>query len=369
MEKTENYEHALYKHQTDKSKADAVAWAFVNNQKFVEFPFLFPEVGPNEIRANVLFAGLCLSDSLHGRSKWGESIYPLAPGHEIIAEVSQVGSEVTGFKAGDKVGFGTLRDICGSCKYCKSNRGEPLCTDSPHAFTYGFFWGGYATQLQQPAEFFIRLPDGLDLEKSSPLLCAGITVYTPIKKYLRRNDVAAVFGVGGLGHLAVQFINKMGNEVFGVTTTPNKKDFILSLGAKDIVVSTDEESMKENEGKFDFIIDTIPSTENFNKRFNLLAKDGTYVIVGVGEEGTTNITIDATSIVLGEKKIAGSLVGSRETIKEMLEFCQQKNVYPMVETFSFEDFPKALDRLENGKPVFRCVVNTGEWAKKNNLFK
>lgn len=366
---SENYEHSLYKHTPDKSKADAVAWAFVNKEKFVEFPFTFPEVASNEIRANVLYAGLCLSDSLHGRSKWGPSMYPLAPGHEIIAEVSKIGSNVQGFKVGDKVAFGTIRDICGQCKFCKTRRGEPLCEGSSHAFTYGLFWGGYATQLQQPAEFFIRVPDGLDLEKSSPLLCAGITVYTPIKKYLRKGDVCAVFGVGGLGHLAVQFINKMGNEVYGVTTTPNKRDFIISLGAKDIVVSTDESSMKENTGKFDLIIDTIPTTENFEQRFNLLSKDGTYVIVGIGEVGKTGIKLDAFNLVLGERKLTGSLVGSRENIVEMLDFCVKNNVYPLVETFDFEDFPKALDRLENGKPVFRCVVKTHEYAKKHNLFK
>jgi uncharacterized zinc-type alcohol dehydrogenase-like protein len=369
MENTENYKHSLYTHQADKTKADAVAWAFVNKDKFIEFPFTFPELGAKEIRANILFAGLCLSDSLHGRSKWGPSLYPLAPGHEIIAQVSKIGSEVKGFQVGDKVAFGTLRDICGACKYCKKNIGEPLCEGSGHPFTYGLFWGGYATQLQQPAEFFIKVPDGLDLEKSSPLLCAGITVYTPIKKYLRKDDVCAVFGVGGLGHLAVQFINKMGNDVYGVTTSLQKRDFIKSLGAKDVVVSTDEQSMKDNIGKFDFIIDTIPTTENFQKRFDLLAKDGTYVIVGVGDVESLTINISAFSLVLGERKLVGSLVGSRENIKEMLDFCQKNNVYPMVETFDFEDFPKALDRLENGKPVFRCVVKAEEYARKNHLFK
>lgn len=304
MEKTETYQHALYKHQTEKSEADAVAWAFVNKEKFIEFPFSFPELGANEIRANVLYAGLCLSDSMHCRAKWGTCTYPIAPGHETIAEVSQIGSSVQGFSVGDKVAFGTMRDICGSCKYCSSGRGEPLCTDSPHPFTYGDFWGGYATQLQQPADFFIKVPQGLDLERSAPLLCAGITVYTPIKKYLRKNDVAAVFGVGGLGHLAVQFMNKMGNDVYGVTTSPEKRDFILSLGAKDIVVSTDDKSMAEHKGKFDFIIDTIHTLENFKRRFDLLAKDGTYVILGLGEVGeentdATSLKIDVFDLVIG----------------------------------------------------------------------
>jgi len=362
-------EHSLYKHQSDLSQADAIAWGFTDKDTFVQFPFNFPLLEPNELRANVLYSGLCLSDSNIGRAAWGSVNYPIVPGHEIIAEVSQVGSEVTKFKVGDKVAFGTMREICNNCKYCQTNRGEPLCEGSPNKFTYGRYFGGYATQIQQPADFFVTLPEGLNLEKASPLLCAGITVYSPIKKYLRKNDVCAVFGVGGLGHLAVQFINKMGNEVYGVTTSPDKREFIKSIGATDIIDSSDESQILSSESRFDFIIDTIPSTVNFDKRFNLLAADGTYVIVGVGALSDTNINLSIFKFVMGERKLVGSLVGSRETISDMLEFCAKNDVYPMVETFSFDEFPKALDRLENGKPIFRCVVKTEEYSKKMNFFK
>ena len=366
----ESYEHKLYTHVTDKKDADAVAWAFTNKDTFVEFPFKFQDaVAPHEIRANVLYAGLCLSDSLHSRSKWGPSPYPIAPGHETIAEVSQIGSDVKDFKVGDKVAFGTLREICNSCKYCNKGLGEPLCEGAPDKFSYGKHFGGFSSQIQQPADFFIRIPDGLILEKSAPLLCAGITVYNPIKKYLKAGDNTAVFGVGGLGHLAVQFLSKMGHQCTGVTTTVSKKDFILSLGATDIINSSDPEEMKANADRFDFIIDTIPSTENFQARFNLLAPGGTYVLVGVGDASASTLGVSAFSVVIGERKLVGSLVGNRETTKEMLEFCVKNDVYPIVEEFKFEDFPKALDKLENGKPVFRCVVNTGEYTKKNGLFK
>ena len=366
---TENYTHSLYKHVEKKEEADAVAWAFVNSQKFVEFPFKFPELGSKEIRANVLYSGLCLSDSLHARSKWGGSHYPLAPGHEIIAEVSQVGSEVTSLIVGDKVAFGTMREICHACKYCKRGQGEPLCQGDVKKFTYGVHFGGYATQLQQPAEFFFRVPEGLNLEKSAPLLCAGITVYNPIKKYIKEGDVAAVIGVGGLGHLAVQFLAKKGHQVTGVSGTLSKKDFILGLGATDVLNISDPEAMKASQNKFDFIIDTSPSTDNFQARINLLAPGGTYVLVGVGDAAESTINISAASIVTAERKLVGSLVGSRQDIDEMLIFCRDNDVYPIIESFDFEDFPKALDRLENGKPVFRCVVKTGEYSKKNNLFK
>jgi D-arabinose 1-dehydrogenase-like Zn-dependent alcohol dehydrogenase len=366
----EKYTHDLYTHVHDKKDADAVAWAFVNKDKFVEFPFKFPELKPNELRANVLYAGLCHSDSLHCRGKWGGCPYPVAPGHEIIAEVSQVGSEVTKFKAGDKVAFGTLREICGECRYCKKGQGEPLC-ESPlvHRFTYGVYWGGYGTQLQQPADFFIPIPEGLDLAKSAPLLCAGITVYTPMKKYVKPGDEAAVIGVGGLGHLAVQFLAKKGHKVTGVTTTANKKDFILGLGASDVLVSTDSEAMKNSENKFDYIIDTVPSLDGFEARMSLLAPGGTYVIVGVGDVSACNFPVNVFSLVIGERKIVGSLVGKREDIVEMLQFCKEQNIYPMVEEFNFDSFPQALERLENGKPIFRCVVKTEEYSKNNGLFK
>ena len=160
MSLEEKYDHPLYKYCKDEKEADAIAWAFVNKEKFVRFPFKFPALGPKEIRANILYTGLCQTDAMICRSKWFVPKYPLAPGHEIIAEVSQVGSEVTDFKKGDLVGFGTIREICGKCKYCKQGL-EELCRDADY-LTYDTHWGGYATALQQPAEFFsISLTDSI----------------------------------------------------------------------------------------------------------------------------------------------------------------------------------------------------------------
>lgn len=188
----EKYEHNLYKHVQSIKEADAVAFAFVNKDKTVFFPYQAPDLAADEIRANILYTGLCLSDSLHSRGKWAPCHYPVAPGHEIIAEVSEIGSEVENFKKGDKVAFGTMRQICGKCKYCLSGRGEPLCQGSSTNFTYGLHFGGYSTMLQQPADFFLPIPEGLDLKRAAPLLYAGITVYNPIKKYLRPEDKCAV---------------------------------------------------------------------------------------------------------------------------------------------------------------------------------
>jgi len=360
-------DHPIYKH-CDEKEADAFAFAFTSAQNFEKFPYKHPTLEDHEVRASVLYSGLCLSDSHHGRSKWGGALYPLAPGHEIICVVESFGSKVTDFKKGDKVAFGTLRDACESCKYCQMNK-EPLCSDlTRDRFTYGLHWGGYSTHLQQPAKFFFKLPENLDLQKAAPLLCAGITVYNPIKQYLKPGFKTAVIGIGGLGHLAVQFLAKMGHEVTAVTTSMDKEKFIKSLGATTVITLNDEKSCQDHRGKYDLIINTVPASDNFQKYLSLTAPCGYFVQTGAPDVSET-ISLNPVGLVLNEYHIVGSLVGSRADTNEMLEFCAKNNVYPMVEEFAFEDFPKALDKLENGKPIFRCVVNCGEFSKKIGLQK
>ena len=212
---TENLEHPLYRH-CDIKEADGVAWAFINKDKMIKYPFQFPEIAPDEIRINVLYAGLCQSDVHTVREVWGPCQFPLVPGHEIIGEVSLIGSEVKDFKKGEIVGFGTMRDCCGNCKFCKKGK-ENLCLDAD--FTYGLYWGGYATAMQQPAKFYFHLPEGFKIEKASPLFCAGITTFYPIEKYLNEEiQTTGVIGCGGLGHMAIQFLHKMGKHVTAFTT-------------------------------------------------------------------------------------------------------------------------------------------------------
>ena len=363
----ENYDHPLYKHCSEK-EADAIAWAFVNKEKMVKFPFKFPPLGPDELRANILYAGLCHSDVFTVRELWGPAQFPIAPGHEMVCEVSQVGSNVKNYKKGDLVGFGTLRTCCEKCKYCKRGQ-EELCIGAKDTGTYGTHWGGYATQVQHPAEFFFHLPKGFDLQKGSPLFCAGITTFYPIKKYLKEGMNTAVIGIGGLGHVALQFLHKLGYHVTAFTTSKDKFDFIKKLGADDIVLSTDPEEMKKVVGKFDYVINTIPSISNFEQYLNSVAKGGYFVQVGAAELQNANVTFNYFPLIVNEISLVGSCVGPRPVIKEMLPICAEKNVYPMVEEFSFEDFPKAFDKLENGRPKFRCVVNVKEWAEKHGFKK
>ena len=255
VEQKETIEHSLYKH-VDEKDADAIAFTFVNPNKQVFFPFKFPEIKPDEIRANVTYTGLCHSDVLHGRSQWFEAKYPITPGHEIMGVVSQIGADVKDFKVGDTVGFGVQRDSCGNCRFCGEQDREVLCQNVKSKYTYDPYFGGYATQLQQPAKFFYKLPEGFDARRGPPLFCAGATVWSPITRFIKKGDITAVLGIGGLGHLAVQFLAKMGHEVVALTSSDDKKDFILSLGATKVVNVNKEEEFKAIEGKNNGVVNT-----------------------------------------------------------------------------------------------------------------
>lgn len=373
MVDTLELKHELYTPVKDIKEADAVAYAFLNEEKAEFLPYKLPNLEADQIRANVLYAGLCLSDSKTVRGQWGKvKYYPLAPGHEVIAEVSEVGENVKDYKKGDKVAFGTMRKFCEHCRYCTADR-ETLCIGEPsdktnEKFTYGYQWGGYSTQIQQPSQCFFKVSDKLKLDKASPLLCAGITVYTPIKRYARPGMKCAVIGIGGLGHLAVQFLHKLGYEVDAITTSLEKEQFIRDLGAKNIVNLKDPESVKKAQRQYDFIVNTSPSAKDFDNLLAFCAKGGFFCQVGAPEVSDL-ITISAFSLIMPEITLVGSLVGTKTDIKEMLDLCADKDIYPICETFPFEEFPKAMERLEKGKPIFRCVVAVEEYSKKNGLFK
>lgn len=363
------YEHKLYKYTSEIKDADAVAYAAINKNKFDFFPYKHPKLESNEIRANILYSGLCLTDSHYTRSKWGKIKYPVAPGHEIIAEVSEIGENVKDFKKGDKVGFGYLRWCCDTCKNCKIGK-ETLCLDNSgeEKSTFGTHFGGFSTILQQPASHFIKLPDKLKLDVSASLFCAGITVFTPIKRYLKPGMSTAVVGIGGLGHLACQFLSKLGHEVTAISTSPSKFEYYKQFGVTDIINSNNLEDLKKNNSRFDFVLNTSPSSDNFENLIELTAKGGYFIQVGAPDI-SEKINISLNVLVMNEISLVGSLVGSREDIKEMLNLCAEKEIYPVTEMFDFEDFPKAFDKLEHGKPIFRCIVNVGDYSKKNNLFK
>lgn len=368
-ESKECFKHELYTYVENEKDADAVAWAWVNKEKVVKYPFKFPPLAPNEIRANVLYVGLCHSDVFHVRDLWHNvmpTTYPLVPGHEFVCEVAEVGSEVKDFKKGEKVGFGTKRACCGKCAVCLSVDDE-ICSDVKDDLTYGRYFGGYATQVQQPHDFFFKLPENFKLNLGSPLFCAGITTFYPIQKYYKPGMKCAVVGIGGLGHLALKFLHKLGAYTAAFTTSEKKIQSIKELGADEVIVSTKEQDMKNAMGKFDLLLYTIPNVEKFEMYLATVAKKGTCVLLGVGENN--DIKFNYFPLLKKEIKVVGSLVGPRGAINNMVKFCCEKDVFPLCEEFDFEDLPKAFDKLENGKPHFRCVINVKNYAEKHGLKK
>lgn len=363
--------HKHYTHVKDEKEADGVAWAFLNKEEFVKFPFKFGDLGDDELRANITYTGLCHSDSHTGRSLWGPANYPIAPGHEIVALVSKVGKNVKGIKVGDRVAYGPFRNSCDDCRECK--RGDDnLCRGLPmsNRDIYGEHWGGYSTALQHPAKWAFKVPENLPSDKTPPILCAGVTVHAPLARYTKPGDKVAVIGIGGLGHLAVAYANKFGCHVAAFSSTPGKEEFIKKLGAHEVISSTDPAALEKAGSTYDVVINTL-STANakiWGLYLNLTAPSGTFIQVGappVDEQ----FHFGAFQIIPKNISIAGSLVGSRKETQATLDFSARHNIVPLVEFFGFEDFPKALNTLENGRPVFRCVVNVEEWSKKNGFFK
>ena len=349
--------HSTYKF-VDEKEAYAFAWIFIDAKSpMKKVAIKLPELKPNEIRAKVVYVGLCHSDLHLVRGDWGFCPYPIAPGHEIVGEITNLGSDVKDFKVGETVGFGCQRECCGQCEPCKTTA-DNLCTSKnlEQKYTYGpKYWGGYATSFQQPADFFFKLPKGLPLERVPPLFCAGITTYAPIARYAKPGQEVAVLGIGGLGHMAVMYAKAWGCKVTAFTSSKDKEKFIKDLGADRVVVSN-EETFKQEAGKFHLILNTLPSGTDFTPLVGLARVMGTFVQLGL-PPGDKPVGMDIVPIVYHHIVFTGSGIGSRKEIREMLEFSAKHNIVPLCEGFDFEHFPQALDRLEHGRPIFRCVVD------------
>jgi len=354
----ESLTHKNYK-IVPEGEADALAWVFTaKDQPMKKVGFKFPELQAGELRLKITYSGLCHSDLHTVREEWGPCSYPMAPGHEIVGVVTHVGSDVKEFKVGDKAGFGCQRECCGKCEWCKMDM-EQLCEDVKHKWTYNDkTWGGYATSLQQPADFFFKVPENLPEERVPPLFCAGITTYAPIARFAKAGTEVAVLGIGGLGHMAVQYLKAWGCKVTAFTSSKSKEEFIKKLGAERVVVSS-EQTLKEEAGKYSFVISTLPVSDNFIGYVGLTKKLGTFVNVRAPASDKP-AQFPTPHLIFTNIKVTGSLIGSRKEIREMLEFSSKNNIVPLCEQFDFDNFPKAFDTLENGKPVFRCVVDASK---------
>jgi uncharacterized zinc-type alcohol dehydrogenase-like protein len=321
------------------------------------------EVGPKDVLIEIKYAGICHSDIHTARQEWGEIEYPIVPGHEIVGVVSEVGSEVSKYKVDDTVGVGCMVNSCGTCANCVKGL-EQYCLDGMVGTYNGVdkygngerTQGGYSTHIVVTEDFVLRIPEGMDLDKAAPLLCAGITTYSPLRHWnAGPGKKVAVVGLGGLGHMAVKLAHAMGAEVTVLSRTLSKKDEGLKLGADNYYATSDPETFKKLAGSFDLIINTVSAVVDLNEFLSLLAVDGTMVNVGAPPE---SLAVNAFSLVGGRKSFAGSMIGGIPETQEMLDFCAEHGLAADIELINADEIDKAWERVLASDVRYRFVIDS-----------
>lgn len=316
---------------------------------------------PKDVQIEILYCGVCHSDIHYTRNEWQSAKYPAVPGHEITGRVTAVGEAVTQFEAGQCVGVGVIVDSCRTCAACRHGF-EQYCDQypvktygSPDKYSGGYTFGGYAEQIVVNEDFVLHIPDNLDLAKAGPLLCAGITTYSPLQKWkVKPGDEVGVIGLGGLGHMGIKLAKAMGARVTMITRSPEKAGDARLLGADNILYSTDGKAMRAAKNSFDFLLDTIPVNHDVNPYLSLLKYDRTMVLVGAIEplDGVNG----AQLIRLG-RNLAGSMTGGMKEIQEMLDFCSKHKVEPEIELIPIQQINEAWDRVVKGDVKYRFVID------------
>ena len=325
--------------------------ALEQKAKLVPFSYELGEIGSEEVDIKVSYCGICHSDLSMINNDWGMTQYPMVPGHEIIGEVIAKGNAVKNISVGDKVGLGWMSASCMSCDQCMDGE-HHLCAKS-EATIVGRN-GGFADKVRGHWSWAIPLPKGIDMSKAGPLLCGGITVFNPIiLAGVKPTDRVGVIGIGGLGHMAVKFLKHWGCEVIAFSSNPAKKKSILQMGASQVINSTSPEELESISGKLNFILNTTNVSLDWNSYLATLAPKGKFHTVGAVLEP---MEISAFSLIMGEKSVGGSPIGSPALTKTMLDFCVRHNIYPDVEEFPMAKVNEALEHLEKGKARFRIVL-------------
>jgi len=325
-------------------------------------PFTFERraVGPHDVRMDITFSGICHSDIHQARGEWGNSLYPMVPGHEIIGRVTEVGGSVKKFKAGQLVGVGCLVDSCRTCPSCKDGL-EQYC-ETGMIGTYNardkngdLTFGGYSDHIVVDENFVVLVPENLDPAAAAPLLCAGITTWSPLKHWkIGKGMKVGVIGLGGLGHMGVKFASAMGAHTVMITTSPEKGADARKLGAQDVLISKDAADMAKHAGSFDFLLNTIPVGHDVNPYVNLLKRDGTMCIVGALAPLPD---VNAVSLILGRKSVSGSVIGGIKETQEMMDFCGKHNIVCDIETIGVKDINDAYERTIKGNVKYRFVID------------
>ena len=325
------------------------------------FDFERREPGPTDVQFDILYCGVCHSDLHQVRDEWGGGKFPMVPGHEIVGKVTNVGNKVTKFKIGDLAGIGCMVNSCRDCKNCQRGL-EQFCTNGSTS-TYNSYekgtknvtYGGYSNNIVAREEFVLKISDKLPLSGVAPLLCAGITTYSPLKHWkVGKGHKVAVLGLGGLGHMAVKFAVAFGAEVTMLSTSASKEQDAKKLGAHKFILTSNPESLKEVKNYFDFIIDTVSAPHDYNLYLSLLDTDGVHICVGVPPTPTE---ILGFNLIGNRRSIAGSLIGGLPETQEMLDYCAEHNIVSDIELIDIKNIENAFERMLKGDVRYRFVID------------
>ena len=335
--------------------------AFAAASPLAPFTFQYRNPGPDEIQIQILFCGICHTDVHQARNEWHGTTYPCVPGHEIVGRVTKAGARVKKFKEGDLAAVGCLVDSCRECESCKAGE-EQLCEAGP-TFTYnspdkkhgGITCGGYADCIVLDANYALRVPKSLDLAAAAPLLCAGITTYSPLRRWkVGKGQKVGVVGLGGLGHMGVKLANAFGANVVVFTTSASKTADAIRLGAKEVVISKNEAELKKHLNSFDFILDTVSAPHDINAYLELLKHDATLTLVGAPAQP---LQVNAFNLIIKRRQFAGSLIGGVRETQEMLDFCADRGIVSDIELIPIQKINEAYDRLLKGDVKYRFVID------------
>ena len=317
---------------------------------------------PDDVQIDILFCGVCHSDLHTARNEWGNTVYPVVPGHEIVGRVTRVGPEVTRFRAGDLVGVGCMVDSCMRCSACSDGL-EQYCEEG-FTGTYngeemhakGMTYGGYASNIVVRDSFVLRIPEGLDPAGAAPLLCAGITTFSPLRQWkVGPGQKVGIVGLGGLGHMGIKLASAMGAEVVLFTTSPGKREDARRLGASDVVVSRNPGEMQAHANSFDFILNTVAAPHPLDPFIELLKRDGTMTLVGA--PASPHPSPQVFGLIMKRRRLAGSLIGGIAETQEMLDFCGERGIVSDIEMIRIQDINAAYERMLRSDVKYRFVID------------
>jgi len=339
--------------------------------KLAPFEYKPRELRPHDVQIEVLFCGVCHSDLHQARNEWKNTIFPVVPGHEIVGRVTAVGNQTHKYQVGDLVGVGCLVDSCRSCPSCQEGL-EQYC-ENGFVGTYNgqdretgdITYGGYSTSITVTEDFVLKVPENLDLAGVAPLLCAGITTYSPLRHWnVGPGQKVGIVGLGGLGHMGVKIAHAMGAKVVLFTTSPSKVEDGKRLGADEVVISKDANQMAQHTNSFDFILNTVAAQHDLNPFINLLKRDGTMTLVGVPEHD--HPAPQVVNMIFKRRSIAGSLIGGIAETQEMLDFCGKHNIISDIEMINMNQINEAYERMLKSDVKYRFVIDIDSLRKEAN---